>query len=625
MTTCSLTIIPYGKQPFTVGLLENDGHQGGMEKIVQNSSSANSVFSDLSYELVLNHESIDKIQSVRVYINDAYEPSTYSRGRIYFPDRATSDRRIFLDCYGYVEISLTLVMDDGNEQTLFTEYLPVLVRRGQLNNAVKSMVAYVYSHQENLLLNGAPKPRNLAGLKADGYKSLSAQIILAEEIAAVYESSYGYFKANCRFRIEKVPSIDRLEHLQQVTPKTLEYIASHPEELRPVTSTSGVRIGGRVYQPQKTLSLRNVNSYDLYENRVVLSFLRKMIDEVRQLRNGCAALLQQIPADEDYSPDYIYSSFFMLSETRKMLETKMHTLSQLYDRFVKLVGLYSQVLSIPMEPLVITPKPTAIFLTVPQYNNIFVRIHHWFNFGIYDFAKENFMLSFIKISSLYESYLLAKLINYLGDRGYTLQEAKKCTYPATSPKWKYKNTRGPNTFTFAKQAQRIRLYYQPVIYASDRRSINGIGLYRNNSIPVASGDFDENRQGDCYYSPDYLIEVDENNTRKYLILDAKFSDLGAVKRHHIKDLAFKYLFSISPILSNDRVLGMGIIYGKCQEGENLLSAYNNELTPNSIVPVANILPLIESIDEEGHYAKLDKLFKNLLSREDDAQSGESRP
>ena len=223
------------------------------------------------------------------------------------------------------------------------------------------------------------------------------------------------------------------------------------------------------------------------------------------------------------------------------------------------------------------------------------------------------MLSFIKISSLYESYLLAKLINYLVDRGYTLQEAKKCTYPATSPKWKYKNTRCPNTFIFEKQTQRVRLFYQPVIYASDRRLVNGIGLYRNNSIPAFSGENDGNRHGGSYYSPDYLIEVEENARRRYLILDAKFSDSWNVKRRHIKDLAFKYLFSISPILSTDSIHGMCIIYGKCEEGERLQSAYDNELYPHSITPIANVLPLIESIDEEDHYAKLDKLFKNLIN------------
>lgn len=613
MTTCSLTIIPYGKQPFTVGLLENDGRQGGIDRIVQSSSGTNGIFSDLSYELVLNHENIDKVQAVRVYINDVHEPSVYNKGKIYFPDRATNDKRIFLDCYGFVEISLTLVMEEGNEHTLSTDFLPVLVRRGRLNNAVNSMVDYVYRNQETLLLNGEPKPRNMAGLKEDGYKSLSAQVILAEEIASLYESSYGYFKANCRFRIDKVPSIDRLEHLQHVTPKTLEYITCHPEELRPVTSTSGVRIGGRVYQPEKTLSLRNVNSYDIYENRIVLGFLRKMIDEVELLKNGCAELVQQIPANEDYSPDYIYSSFFMLSETRKMLETKMRTLSLVYDKFVKLLGLYSQLLNIQTEQLVTSPRPTAIFLSVPQYNKIFVRIHQWFSFGIYDFAKENFMLSFIKISSLYESYLLAKMINYMTNRGYTLQEAKKHTYPATSQRWRYKNTRGSNTFLFTNQTKIIRLYYQPVIYTSDRRPANNIGLYRNNSIPVFSGDNDDNRYGGSYYAPDYLIEVDENGTSKYLVLDAKFSDLLTVKRYYIKDIVFKYLFSISPILSTDSVLGMCIIYGKCNEGDSLQSAYDKELPGASIVPVANILPLIEGIDVDEHNAKLDQLFKNIIS------------
>ena len=264
-----------------------------------------------------------------------------------------------------------------------------------------------------------------------GYKSLAAQIILAEEIATIYETSYGYFKANSRFRIEKVATVDRLERLQYVTPATLEYIASHPEQLRPVNSNAGVRIGNRVYQPEKSLSLQNVNSFDIYENRVVLSFLRKMVDEVAELLERCKNLLQQIPNDEDYSTEYIYSSFFMFSETRRMLENGMQRLSCLYDKFTQLWGMYRNALKIPVEQLTSKPRPTGIFMVVPQYNKIFVRIHQWFSFGIYDFAKENYMLSFIKISSLYESYLLAKMVAYFTDRSYTLIDKKDASiqYP----------------------------------------------------------------------------------------------------------------------------------------------------------------------------------------------------
>ena len=46
-----------------------------------------------------------------------------------------------------------------------------------------------------------------------------------------------------------------------------------------------------------------------------------------------------------------------------------------------------------------------------------------FRIGIYNFSKEHFMLSFIKISALYESYLLAKFLCYFRDRGSSLESS----------------------------------------------------------------------------------------------------------------------------------------------------------------------------------------------------------
>lgn len=611
MSTCSLTLIPYGRQSFTIRLLENDRGQGAVERIINHSSAGSSIFADLSYEFVLNIEDIAAVQDVRVYINDAYELSTYHDGKIYFPASDTSDRKIFLDCYGFVELSLFLVMEDGTEKKLTSEYLPVLVRRGQLNEAVKAMVNYVYSHQEMLLLNGEPKPRNLTGLKESGYRSLAAQIILAEEIATIYESSYGYFKANSRFQIKRVPVIDRFERLQYVTPATLEYIVSHPEQLKPVSAEAGIRIRNQVFQPQKTLSLQNVDSYDIYENRVVLGFLRKMVDEVMGLRTRCEQLLEHIPGDEEYSAEYIYSSFFMFAETRRTLENGVQQLSNLYDKFTRLWGMYQNALPIPIEPLTVSPRPTAVFMSVTQYNRMFVRIHQWFNFGVYDFGKESFMLSFIKISSLYESYLLTKMAAYFMDRGYSLQEAKRCTYPV-APSWKYKNTRCTNTFHFVNGNTALTLYYQPVIFDTDRKRVNGVGLYRNNSISVYTGDEDDNRQGGHYYVPDYLIKVDCGGISKYLIVDAKFSDANSVRTHYVKDLAFKYLFSISPIEDTDRVIGMCIMYGKCTETEQNRNVYDKQLSGSVITPIAEMLPLIEGVGSSEPYSKLDLLFKKIL-------------
>lgn len=619
MSPWSLILIPYGKTAFTIELHENEGHQPVMETIIENSKEDNSVFSDLSYEFRLKGENLSTVRDVYVYINDVFEISTFNNGYISFPGRGTNDRRVFLDCYGFVELNLILLMEDGTKQYLSSGYLPVLVHRGELNESVKAMVTYVYNHQDALLLNGQPKPRNLSGLKESKYRNLTSQIMLAEKIAKIYENSFGYFKVNSRFHIEKIPMIDHLERLQYVTPATLNYVASHPEQLKQVNGNYGIRIGNRIYHPEKTLSLQNVCSHDIYENRVVIGFLRKMVDAMAELRSRCENLLEQIPDNEDYSTEYVYSSFFMFAETRRTLEEGVKKLSLLHEKYVNLYRIYSNVLPIPVEQLVNPPRLTAIFMSVPQYNKIYVCIHQWLNFGIYNFEKESFMLSFIKISSLYESYLLAKLIAYFRDRGYLFIENRRCIYPVLS-KWKYKNTSIPNTYLYSNGQSRITLYYQPVIFDTDQSSVNGIGLYRNNSIPVYTGNNDDGRQGGHYYVPDFLIKVDNGEEIRYLIIDAKFSDINSVKRHYVKDLTFKYLFSISTIDKRDTIEGLCIIYGKCRENEQMQSVYDKKLQNNIIVPLMELFPLMEDVTGDKQYGKLDALFqkisqKNTTSRE----------
>ena len=159
------------------------------------------MFSDLRYELRFKGENLSTVRDVYVYINDVFEISTFNNGHISFPGRGTNDRRVFLDCYGFVELNLILLMEDGTKQYLSSGYLPVLVHRGELNESVKAMVTYVYNHQDALLLNGQPKPRNLSGLKKSKYRNLTSQIMLAEKIAKIYENSFGYFKVNSRFHI----------------------------------------------------------------------------------------------------------------------------------------------------------------------------------------------------------------------------------------------------------------------------------------------------------------------------------------------------------------------------------------------------------------------------------------
>lgn len=606
MGTYALIIQPYKGLPLKISLSEDDGRQDTIERVVEASATGNFVFSDLTYKFTLVCEDKHFIQGAQVYINDTYQPSSYNEGEIAFWEKGT-ESRIFLDCYGFVKIGLKLFYYDGSERSLSSEYLSVLVEKGQLNESVEAMVMYVYNHQESLLLNGESKPRNNATLKENGFRNLTAQIALAEEIARVYENNYGFFKANSRFRTERAEKIDCIERLQYVTPATLRYVTSHPDQLRNVYSNTGIRIGSQTYEPRKILTLHDVCSFDIYENRIVVGFLSKILDDIYDMREHCKSLLQNSPKGKDHASGYVYSSYFMFSEAIQTLKKKEQQLSRLYEKFSQLWHMYRDALMISPEPLLHEPKPTAVFMSIAQYNIIFVRIYQWFKYGIYSFESEKYMLSFVKISSLYESYLLAKMLEYFKNRDYVLQSATKCVYPVHRS-WKYRNTQCNNTFIFQSKKKRITLYYQPVIFDTDRHDINGIGLYRNNSIPA---DGDTTKEGARYYTPDFLIKFDEEDTSKYLIIDAKFSKFGNVRVPIVKNLAFKYLFSLSPIKNNHMIAGMGIIYGKCWKGEQVQSAYDKQIEGNEVFPFTDIVPLIEGIDSEDHFNKLDLLFKKL--------------
>lgn len=135
---------------------------------------------------------------------------------------------------------------------------------------------------------------------------------------------------------------------------------------------------------------------------------------------------------------------------------------------------------------------------------------------------------------------------------------------------------------------------------------------RNNSIPALTGDGYDNRPGGHYYSPDYLIKMEDDSSVRYLILDAKFSDLACVRLHHVRDLAFKYLFSISPIRPIDAMAGLCIIYGKCKASNQIQSAYDKQLQNQQITPIAEVLPLIESVSNDEHYSNLDALMRKAF-------------
>ncbi len=552
------------------------------------------VYSDRAYSVKIISADDYDLKKAALYINDEkVEAICNEDGSFGFEGYSSrSQAQLFRDCYGYVQLRLAVEADDNQPSLWFyTKYIAILVRRGELNDAVKRMSTYVYEHQGLLLFNEENVAHFRYSLIEKGFRTFESQLLLAEQIIEIYERNYGYFKANSRFKTEQVEIVDRIEKLQYATPNTVQYVARHPEYLRHSIHANSIRLGKSYYFPTRTVTSQIAITYDIYENQVIVAFLRTMISNVEELYKSIKQIKNRVPVQESLNEEYVFSNYIIYSNTIDMINGYLKRIHWLRKKYESALNSYSSLYDVKTITCVSMPKPTAVLLSVPQYNQIFTAIHKWFNYGTYDFEKEKFILSFIRVASLYECYTLAHMIEYLHDQGYNFYRSEKWVYPKLD-RWRYVNTRCNNTFYFSKEDTEIVVYYQPIIY-SDDRCINGISLYRNTSLSISS----EGYTG-SYYCPDYLVKYVRKSEEFYIIIDAKFSTLSNVRMYQVKSLAFKYLFSISPINEHAHVMGLCIAYGKGSEQDKSSSVYDKQLPQSKIMPFYELVPLSELRSEE---------------------------
>ncbi len=545
----------------------------------------NKVYSDVRYSIKLDSD--QDIKKVDVYVNGENVSSTYYEGIIQILDE--DKKFLFEDSLGMIQISLAVLYLNNVQEWYYSEYASVLVKSDNKGKAIKPILKYIYENQDEYLRQEAISTQS--GIHDNNrYEDFHSQIIMLEEIVNIYESSYGFFMANCRNKLERVEILDRVDKLQEISSKTIQYIANHPEYLQ--NSVSGIKYGSRYFLPTKTMMMQKRFTNDIYENRVVMSFLEHIHDYIRVLMAKIQSYLQMIPFENESEDGYIVSTYILYLNANEVLKGYCDKLEFLENHFETLIYSYKQILNVGRVPMIKRPDATAIFMNLPQYKKIYLCILKWLDKTGYDLTNEQVLLSFVDAPAIYESYTLIKLVNFVKEMGFRLVESKKVVYPK-SAKWKYKNRSFNNTYIFEDNESRFTLYYEPIIYNKDMYSINQLALYRNNSVSL-SKDSEEERNGH-YYVPDYVLKYEKNNYERYLICDAKFSPKNTVRYTKIPELAFKYLTSISTTKVDARIAGLCVFYGINDSNDIMESFFDRKLeNGQSIIPEIELFPLSEN-------------------------------
>ena len=569
---------------FNVSLFENNY----TEEFLYNSNNI-VIYNDKPYKLKLlasNGDSVEFIKKIKLYINNQEENVFISSDGTLFLE----NEYLFNDCYSTVQINIELFFKDNSKVILYSPYMAVYINDDNMAKNIKEMVGYINSCSYFSMDSVDYHHKISAGLKDGGYKTFETYIKIASRIIMYYENNYAYFKINCRKKIIKENIVTPIHRIQNINEQSLHYIARHFEQLSPTTYDTGIKIDNKNYFPQYISTESMFYSLNIYENQVIISFLAKVLYDIdiliKDIENQLdAAAHQSFLSEKDNK--YISISFHLLQTTKNQLKKYMETISSIKLKMQELYFMYKEIFKIDEIVLSHIPKPTDIFMAIPNYNQIYTVILEWFRFGAFDIEKNMYLFSFAGQSKIYEYYILSKLITSFIEKSYSLKEQKLHEYYKIKEKQVI-----DNIYILDGINKEITIYYEPTI-SSDYNNVNmsPVELYRNNTASI------HGKTG-AYYFPDYVIKVHDKHKKnnKFIICDAKYTKYENAQYKYTPELIFKYLVSLSTISENDSISGLVTFYGKCEDDDMRQSFYDNMMTYERLLQFVDVIPVDEASD-----------------------------
>ena len=531
------------------------------------------VLSNKKYKINITGN-LEEILFAKILINENEITAEYDNGNF-----DISRGMIFQDIFGYAVISVAITFKDSSTITLYSNYLKVLIDKTELTS-VKLMLKYIYENSGTLLFSDEIAFDSLDITKRNIF-SVEEQIELLKKIIGEYKKNFPYLKNNKYSKLQNIAKHNSTYHSNIINNKVLIDASRHPYYLKEIDNVSTIQFEDKYFTPNIINSLKKEKFYNVYENITIVSFIYTIFIEsqklLKELKKSATTPHYNIKDKEYFEHDDVVESFMADYLIKYLAEINAVSI-EARDLFV----LYRNEFSCEYGLLHKCPRITPIFAGISQYNSFFKLMYYWFNFNNYDFDKENFLLSFTKNNKIYEYFILFKLINYFKSLDFLLITSNKFIYDKT-----IKSADFSNTFVFKKGESTITLYFQPTIFGSIGHKNNGVDMIRNNII--LTKDFYKDFNSNNYYlEPDFIIKLEKDEEKRYLIIDTKFSRQKTVKEYYLTELIFKYIFSVMPH-NNSKLQGLCVINGKKDDSDRseVYSVYTTSV-PENYIPSVNI-------------------------------------
>lgn len=542
------------------------------------------IFEDACYSgrVKLDKEERD-VEKILVLLDESYiggvefECKDTIEGVIRFKEQVEGISQPFLLQCDLVSLGLKIMYKDGSVKYLYSQYLLCASKNEEDNenteNMLKELLLYdddkvnswIFGNKDacdiqNGLVEGA--------LREKSYRSVMTYIQLLRQIVGCYKEYFLYFKHSAKHSVTPVKKTIDYTQIHSFGQGEFKWLIKNMDQLSPVDINTSIKIGGVNYLPLKVMAENRQLNFNVYENQVLISFLKKLIDEAQQI---CIELHKTIVTEENIynrlrrtPPKGYYAPIITVKQIQnKYLRIVQSDLENAIMEMRKVFQMYYRILPVDSCILTTLPKRTKAFQEIIAYSRVYGMIVKWFEFGEISLEREKVIFRVKTVDKLYEYYCLHQLIKMLSEEGFAIYDVDEDVsfFKYKVEDSKYKNEVDvANTYKFRRDNESITLYYQPVIF-SDGYS-NELNLFRTT-------------KKDLYYTPDFVLKLVNNKKESYVILDSKYANRSSIIRYRLKECVWNYGVEIEPCGDDSEIKMVWLLQGRIDDSRMIYTLHNS--------------------------------------------------
>ena len=417
-------------------------------------------FENYQYKFILRE--IEEYENVEIFVGDYSVPIHYKASMDWYE---TDQDLVFGGCFDLAYISVWVSEKEGKEDYFYTDFLRIATTK-QTTRQVEQMLDEIEKNIPNFLEVCFSRNKKKSGLKNDSTRSIWNTLKLVDEIIKTYEENYDSFFNHKKSFVEPVASLEDVRSMRVVNQESLRWIACNPDNLVKTDKKTGINFNGHNYMPSKIKTYISKYSYNVYENRVILGFLKNVIDylenqiigfakEIVEVENIPESIVAQLPNTHTLTGKCVYVYYNGVVDR---FSEKKDILEELYYK-------YEKILKCIPEDIYGLPKLTNTFKQIYHYRICYECMAKWFEAGDYTFDHLNYLFKLKTLSRIFEYYCLIKMQNAISLCGFILQDSDRIIYDVEDDSENINNQ-----YIFEGNGYEITLLYEPSIW-KDRSNV----------------------------------------------------------------------------------------------------------------------------------------------------------